>query len=459
MLGSKWYLAYFALAGFDLLAILLSLLLNYNLLRIHENTVQENRNWARRLADISQISEVARDINVTANSVFENKDVQKVRKTVARRQVEFDSKLDVLRETIETELPTSDRQEFVRHLDAARDGMRLQIANADQMFDYLQVDQISDASGMMAKMDRENANLGKALADSRGAAETIQAKFFDVQTARAQSFRSLEIALFGCVLLMVIGATVYGTRLTRTANKAFAIVQAYSQEEAARAQRMSEVAQLATGVAHELRNPLTSVKLLVQTGRKQPMNSEELSVVSQQIERMERSLNSFLDYARPPRLEIAECDLVAIIQGTKQLVDARAQKQGVRVTVDGPPSLLLNADSDQLQQLFLNLFQNALDEMIHGGSLKVRIAGVKNASVRVTVEDSGPGVSDRVRDKLFQPFVTAKETGLGLGLLISRQIARQHKGDLTVSSNDQTGPGACFAVTLSTSLAAGFRSS
>lgn len=116
--------------------------------------------------------------------------------------------------------------------------------------------------------------------------------------------------LLGLVAFMVLGATVYGTRLTRTANAAFNIVQTQGRAEADRARRMSDVAQLATGVARELRNPLTSVKLLVQTGRKQGLSLEELSVVFKQVERMERSLNSFLDFARPARLEIGQCDLV-----------------------------------------------------------------------------------------------------------------------------------------------------
>ena len=223
------------------------------------------------------------------------------------------------------------------------------------------------------------------------------------------------------------------------------------EREVLRAEQMAAVGQLAAGVAHELRNPLTAVKMLLETSREdlesRGVPSEDLAIIEQEVRRLEKSLQAFLDFARPPKMQRRRTDLVEIIDQALALVSGRTRKQGVGVEFDpGEAPLWIEADGEQLRQLLVNLAMNALDAMPAGGKLIVRIARPRPAeAVEVHVIDTGPGVSPDVMPRLFQPFVSSKETGLGLGLVVSRRIAEEHGGRLTAVNLAQ---GACFTLRL-----------
>lgn len=222
------------------------------------------------------------------------------------------------------------------------------------------------------------------------------------------------------------------------------------EKEALRAQQMTTLAQLATGVAHEIRNPLTAIKLLVQANRahleSNGLPSEDLELVEQEIRRMERSVTSLLEFARPVRPERVTTTLQTVVARTQTLIEGRAEKQGVRIKTNScehPVNVF--GDPDQLQQLLLNLSLNALDAMPDGGILRIDIE-MQGEEAVVTVHDSGRGIQGDVMDSLFKPFVTTKKTGIGLGLGICRRIAEDHAGSLR-GYNPPEG-GACFELRL-----------
>jgi signal transduction histidine kinase len=222
------------------------------------------------------------------------------------------------------------------------------------------------------------------------------------------------------------------------------------EREVARAEQLAAVGQLAACVGHEIRNPLTSIKMLVQTaleGEDRPrLNTEDLQVIEGEIRRMERSLQTFLEFARPPKPERRAVDLLAVVDTVFGLVRGRAEKQRVVTTVDAPHGrVTLTADAAQLQQVLVNLTLNALDAMPTGGTLSVRIRTSRDQVV-VEVSDTGPGVSRNLIPRLFLPFVTTKETGLGLGLVISRRIVEDHGG--TIGAANRPNGGATFVVRL-----------
>lgn len=217
-----------------------------------------------------------------------------------------------------------------------------------------------------------------------------------------------------------------------------------------RAEEMAEVGQIAAGMAHELRNPLTAIKMLVQTNLEEAeargLPVEDLGVIDQEIRRMESRLNVFIDFARPPKPERRRVALTALVEQTLALIAGRARKQRVRLHYEPPPQAVeIDADAEQIRQLLVNLALNALDVMPLGGLLDVA-AKVEDGQAVLDVADTGPGIPSAHLSRLFEPFFTSKEAGLGLGLVVSHRIARDHGGSLHASNRPEGG--ACFTLRL-----------
>ncbi len=220
--------------------------------------------------------------------------------------------------------------------------------------------------------------------------------------------------------------------------------------EVLRAEQLAALGQLAAGVAHEVRNPLTSIKLLVQAeleqGSQGGMSPEDLRIIESEVQRMERSLQTFLDYARLTEPEQNRIDLETIVQNVMGLIRVRASHQRVDMQLNSPDGgVQVQADANQLQQVVLNLALNALDVMPLQGRMTFTTHR-RGKSAELTVSDTGPGIAPEMLPRLFQPFATNKETGLGLGLVITRRIVEAHGGQISVES--VPGQGATFRVTM-----------
>ncbi len=223
------------------------------------------------------------------------------------------------------------------------------------------------------------------------------------------------------------------------------------QRQYLRAEQMAAVGQVAAGVAHELRNPLTSIKGLVQVNLREAAGhrplAEDLAVIEHEIRRMERTLRTFLDFARPPQPDRRRLDLTAVMDRVLALVGGRARKQGVSLRAHRPDApARVEADQDQLLQLLLNLVLNALDAMPRGGAVEVDVRPPRDGHVEVHVRDTGPGIAPHILPRVFETFVSSKETGVGLGLPVSRRIAEDHGG--TLSAYNLPEGGACFVLRL-----------
>jgi PAS domain S-box-containing protein len=218
-----------------------------------------------------------------------------------------------------------------------------------------------------------------------------------------------------------------------------------------RAEQMMAIGQVAAGVAHELRNPLTSIKGLVQVNLREAqakgLPAEDLAVIEHEIRRMELTLQTFLDFARPPQPNRRPVDPSNVVGHVFALVAGRAKKQGVALRLTQPEAAVrLEADQSQLQQLMLNLVLNALDAMPHGGTVEVELRRPRDGQVELHVRDTGPGIAADILPKVFETFVSSKETGVGLGLPLSKRIAEDHGGTLT--AYNLPGGGACFVLRL-----------
>lgn len=228
------------------------------------------------------------------------------------------------------------------------------------------------------------------------------------------------------------------------------------QQHLRRAEQMMAIGQVAAGVAHELRNPLTSIKGLVQVNlreaRSQGLPQEDLATIEHEIRRMERTLQTFLDFARPPKPDRRRLDPATVVQRVFALVAGRAKKQGVSLRHSQPASpVWLDADADQLQQLLLNLVLNSLDAMPGGGVVEVELRPPKNGVFELQVRDTGPGIPPPILSKIFETFISSKETGIGLGVPVSQRIAEEHGGSL--SAYNLPAGGACFVLRLPAELA------
>src|SRR5262249_7611997 len=208
--------------------------------------------------------------------------------------------------------------------------------------------------------------------------------------------------------------------------------------------QLSAVGQLAVGVAHEVRNPLAGIKLLVesalQSKNAKPLNLEDLSVIHREVARLELTIQGFLDFAKPPAPRCAHCDLRDIVAEAGSLIRSRARQLRVQTEFAIPETPVpIYADRGHISTVLVNLFLNALDAMPNGGRIDVRLTAGPEAGARLEVNDTGPGITPDMLPRLFTPFVTTKATGTGLGLSISKRLAEDHGGRIEAANRPKTG--------------------
>jgi two-component system sensor histidine kinase HydH len=229
-------------------------------------------------------------------------------------------------------------------------------------------------------------------------------------------------------------------RLRRTAND---LQQA--RVDVLKSERLAAIGGLAAGVAHELRNPLTSVKLLLQHAGSQPGDAvlplTKLRLILDEVGRMEGTIQGLLDFSRPPVLRRVALDLCETLRRATNLVEGRAATQGVqfRIELDGCP-VTVDGDPQQLHQVFVNLLINGIEAMPNGGVIGVHVELCESQSrVRVRIEDNGSGIPADILSRLFEPFATSKERGTGLGLAVSRRIVEEHGGVIEATNRPEGG--------------------
>lgn len=217
------------------------------------------------------------------------------------------------------------------------------------------------------------------------------------------------------------------------------VVQAETRLQ--QAESLARLGSLAANVAHEVRNPLTAISTTLQviagTLQAGDPRFEVLTKVQQQVMRLDRLVNDLLGYARAPRPRLRPIDTRRVVEEAMHLSAVEAE-----VTTRGDPAVL--ADSELLQHVLVNLLQNARAASGPGGRVRVEVG----PGATVVVGDDGPGVDPRVKDTLFQPFVTTKTQGTGLGLAISRKLVEAMGGSLALAEGSQDLPGAHFRVSL-----------
>jgi len=219
-------------------------------------------------------------------------------------------------------------------------------------------------------------------------------------------------------------------------------------------EKLAAIAAVASGFAHAIGTPLGVIRgraeLLLSAPLGRSEAADDLRVIIVQIDQISRLVKRLLDFGRPgPGIRIAS-DIRVIADRAIELLTPEATYRGVEVIADlGSRPLIVNCDPDQLQEVFIHLGANALDAMDPiGGKLRVKsVEDEVHEKVRLSFEDTGPGVPAAIGNRIFDPFFTTKSTSQadGMGLAISRSVIAEHDGELTLEQHTN---GACFVVTL-----------
>jgi PAS domain S-box-containing protein len=211
------------------------------------------------------------------------------------------------------------------------------------------------------------------------------------------------------------------------------------EQQMIQAERLAAVGRLAARVAHEIRNPLSSLSLNVELlgdeiealgGDVSEEARNLLRAITAEVDRLTYLTEEYLHFSRLPPSKLEPGDLALLLEDLVQFTGTELRQRGVQVQYEVPERLPpVRFDEAQLRRVFLNLFRNAMDAMPEGGIIRLR-AWSQNGKVLVSVRDTGPGVPESERERIFDPFHTTKDFGTGLGLSIARQIVREHGGEI-----------------------------
>lgn len=220
-----------------------------------------------------------------------------------------------------------------------------------------------------------------------------------------------------------------------------------TQQLLLQSEKLSVAGQLAAGIAHEIRNPLTAIKGFLQLlEANSDSNLSYLEIIKSEMSRIELILSELLILARPQELKFKQTDFSKILEHVKALIDTQAIMTNIKINIyylsDIPP---VRCDENHLKQVFINLLKNSIEAMPDGGEININVETDGGKQLKVTFIDEGCGIPQEHLDRIGQPFFSTKDGGTGLGLMISKQIIENHNGSFQIHSNQK---GTIIEVTL-----------
>jgi two-component system sensor histidine kinase PilS (NtrC family) len=233
------------------------------------------------------------------------------------------------------------------------------------------------------------------------------------------------------------------------------------EEEAKRKEKLAAVGELSRNIAHEIRNPLASLKgsieILLENRVPEEQKRKLMEIAIKEMDRLNKIITDFLLYTRPARLELKRFDIISLINEVIWILKTSPKAERIEINRMGPPKVEIVADESQLKQVFLNLGYNALEAMSETSKEGRLDIGVKEeaGNIIITFSDTGPGIKKEDHEKIFYPFYSTKEGGSGLGLSIAYKIIEEHNGKISVKphrvgggSNGCSSTGATFEIVL-----------
>jgi signal transduction histidine kinase len=304
--------------------------------------------------------------------------------------------------------------------------------------------QLDDASGPLLETAR---NLSRA--------QRISLEDYASQSLRATDSVQRTMQISGIALVALIATIV--TLIYRALVSPLKARLDETQAAVERQHRLASLGTLATGVAHEIRNPLAAIKLRLFSLKKELASgggeNEDLEVIQSEISRLERIVKDFLQFARPADPTLTRVPAQRLLQNVQTLLKPQVERSAIQLNVEDANGVWLNADLQQLEQVLINLVQNAAESIGRSGSIILRaregISKIDRQSVRVVileVADTGKGIPRDAEARIFDPFFSTKEGGTGLGLSIAARIIEMHGGFIQYQTH--TDRGTTFSIVL-----------
>jgi signal transduction histidine kinase len=310
-----------------------------------------------------------------------------------------------------------------------------------------QFTQLNDFNAQARRM----RNLAQELSEAH---RTAEAGFLAQANSSLAMLENILVLSVGILLALVaaMGSVIYRDTIAPLRTR---LVQ--SQKLLEKQEKLATLGTLAAGIAHEIRNPLTSLKARVYTLEKHlaglPATRKDTEIISAEISRLERIVQDVLSFARPsePKLEILSGD--RILREVEGLMSQSLEERGIKLVLDSNPELRVRADGAHLKQVLINLVRNGADAIDGAGTVTLRtraarapLGGGDRDVVVLEVSDTGKGISPEAEKRLFDPFFSTKETGTGLGLAIAARIVEKHGG--AIQYQTRPGHGTTFGIVL-----------
>ncbi len=217
------------------------------------------------------------------------------------------------------------------------------------------------------------------------------------------------------------------------------------KREVERNRRLASIGRLAAGIAHEIRNPISSIKGFATYFRERyrdvPEDQKTAEIMIQEVERLNRVIGQLLEFARPMKLNKKEANIHEVITYSLKMVQKQAQDRGIAISTNLSPEIVdVSIDTDRISQVLLNLYLNAIEAMDQGGVLGIDSSlDEESGTVTIVVSDTGAGIKREDLAHVFDPYFTTKQSGTGLGLAIVHRIIEAHRGEVRIESEPGTG--------------------
>jgi signal transduction histidine kinase len=366
--------------------------------------------------------------------------------------IQESEKLDRWIDEESPKLRNPEEMALLKNINDAYDAFR---ANAHSLTNLSRSASISDTA--LREVDRikeESKTLLRLSNKLAQAHRDVMGKFIE---STQNSLNLLQQVIFGLLLLLLglgawLAVVVY---LEMIAPLRVKLIE--SQTIIERQEKLASLGVLAAGLAHEIRNPLTAIKARLFTQQKvlRP-GSRELQdsvVIGNEINRLEHIVKDVLLFARPAEPKFAQVPTGTLFTHVRDLLGPQLEKNAIQLRIEDGPRVTLRVDPAQLQQVLINLVQNAAESIERNGAITLRsrrgvapLRGVSQPVVILEVEDTGKGIPSKIQKRLFDPFFTTKEAGTGLGLAISARIVEKHGGALEFQT--QPNRGTTFGIVL-----------